>query len=98
MNARACILMGLSGAIALAQGDRPPSNDLPQPYRTLRDWAQLPSGLKWAAVTGVEPAPDGSVYVIHRCFGNSCAGRTEPPILKFDKSGQLIKSWGEAMF
>lgn len=83
---------------ALAQSDQQPRNDLPQPYRTLRDWAQLPSGLKWAAVTGVEPAPDGSVYVIHRCFANSCAGRSEPPILKFDKSGKLLKSWGEGMF
>src|SRR5262249_42301592 len=30
--------------------------------------------------------------------GNSCAGRTEPPILKFDKSGKLLKSWGAGMF
>jgi sugar lactone lactonase YvrE len=36
--------------------------------------------------------------VIHRCFGNSCAGRNEAPILKFDKSGKLLKSWGAGMF
>ena len=29
---------------------------------------------------------------------NSCAGRKEPPILKFDKNGKLVKSWGEGMF
>lgn len=98
MKTLACIVVALPAALALAQSDQPPRNDLPQPYRTVRDWAQLPQSLKWAAVTGVEPAPDGSVYVIHRCFGNSCAGRTEPPILKFDKSGKLIKSWGEGMF
>ena len=31
-------------------------NDLPQPYRTTRDWGQLPPGVVWAAVTAVEPA------------------------------------------
>jgi sugar lactone lactonase YvrE len=76
-----------------------PRNDLPQPYATTRDWGQLPPGTgKWAAVTAVEPSPDGSIYVIHRCFANSCAGRMEPPILKFDANGRLLKAWGEGMF
>lgn len=75
-----------------------PRNDLPQPYSTTRDWGQLPAGVKWAAVTAIEPAPDGSIYVIHRCFANSCAGRKEAPILKYDARGTLLKSWGEGMF
>ena len=50
--------------------------------------------MKWAAVTAVEPAPDGSIYVIHRCFANSCAGRSEAPILKYNASGKLLKSLG----
>src|SRR5687767_4654264 len=75
-----------------------PRNDLPQPYRTTRDWGELPPGVKWAAVTAVEPSPDGSIYVVHRCFANSCAGRPEAPILKYDPSGRLIKSWGEQLF
>jgi hypothetical protein len=82
----------------LAQASSAPRNDLPQPYKTTRDWGQLPPGVKWAAVTAVEPAPDGSIYVIHRCFANSCAGRNEAPILKYDPSGKLLKSWGEGMF
>jgi sugar lactone lactonase YvrE len=75
-----------------------PRNDLPQPYQTTRDWGQLPPGVKWAAVTAVEPAPDGSIYVVHRCFANSCANRKEAPILKYDPSGKLLASWGEGMF
>ena len=70
----------------------------PNPYRRVTDWAQLPAGMKWAAVIGAEPGPDGNIYVVHRCFQNSCAGRTEPAILKFDPSGKLLKSWGEGMF
>jgi len=89
----------LFGLLLLAQaGTSAVRNDLPQPYRTTRDWGELPPGMKWAAVTAVEAAPDGSIYVVHRCFANSCAGRTEPPILKYDANGRLVKTWGEGMF
>src|SRR5437660_6542976 len=89
----------LAAAFTLSGADIQPINDLPDGgYRTVRDWAQPPNGAPWAAVTAVEVAPDGSIYVIHRCRDNSCAGRTEPPILKFDKSGKLLKSWGQGMF
>ena len=76
----------------------PPRNDLPQPYKTTRDWGKLPPGVKWAAVTAIEPAPDGTIYVVHRCFENSCAGRSEAPILKFDRQGRLLASWGQGLF
>jgi hypothetical protein len=85
-------------AAAYAQTNPEPINDLPNPYRTVRDWGKPPGGVPWAAVTAVEVSPDGSIYVIHRCKDNSCAGRPEPPILKFDKSGKLLKAWGENMF
>ena len=91
-------LAALLMAAALMQGPGTPLNDLPQPYRTTRDWGQLPAGVKWAAVTAIEPAPDGSIFVIHRCFANSCAGRSEAPILKYDASGKLLGQWGAGMF
>jgi sugar lactone lactonase YvrE len=84
--------------LAIAAMSTAPRNDLPQPYRTERDWGQLPPGVKWAAVTAIEPAPDGTIYVIHRCFANSCAARSEAPILKYDAKGTLLKSWGAGMF
>jgi sugar lactone lactonase YvrE len=93
--ARITIFFLLLGASQIAGS---PSNDLPQPYRTTRDWGELPPGVKWAAVTAVEPAPDGSIYVVHRCFANSCANRAEAPILKYDPNGKLLASWGERMF
>jgi DNA-binding beta-propeller fold protein YncE len=93
-------LLAASGVAVplLAQVPTSVSNDLPQPYRTTRDWGELPAGIRWAAVTAVEPAPDGTIYVVHRCFANSCAGRSEPPILKFDAQGRLLASWGAGMF
>ena len=75
-----------------------PINDLPNPYRRDANWAQLPAGMKWGAVIGAEQGPDGNIYVVHRCFENSCAGRTEPPIFKFDRAGKVMKSWGASTF
>ena len=42
-----------------------------------------------------EPAPDGTIYVVHRCFENSCAGRPEAPILKYSAAGKLLASFGQ---
>src|SRR4051794_22757769 len=97
------VVICVMGAAAAAQSNAggtsaAPRNDLPQPYRTARDWGQLPPGVKWAAVTAVEPAPNGTIYVVHRCLDNSCAGRPEAPILKYDKGGKLLGSFGQGMF
>src|SRR5687768_7359240 len=88
----------LAAVPAVAQQGTQPRNDLPQPYATTRTWGELPPGVRWAAVTAIEPAPDGTIYVVHRCFANSCAGRSEPPILKFNADGKLLASWGQEMF
>ncbi|HEY7286397.1 MAG TPA: peptidyl-alpha-hydroxyglycine alpha-amidating lyase family protein [Vicinamibacterales bacterium] len=87
-----------ASAVALIAQTRAPRNNLPQPYRTTRDWGELPAGVKWAAVTAIEPAPDGTIFVVHRCFANSCSGRPEAPILKYNAAGKLLASWGAGMF
>ncbi len=75
-------------------------NDLPRPYETQRDWGELPANTAaWASVTAIEPSLDGQfIYVIHRCFENSCEGRSESPILKYDYEGNLLDSFGEGLF
>ena len=93
----ALVLTLMSGVVA-AQPGTAPRNDLPQPYRTTRDWGELPPGVKWAAVTAIEPAPDGTIYVVHRCFENSCAGRPEAPILRYSAAGKLLASFGQRLF
>ena len=90
-------LVALSG-LAAGQAGSQPRNDLRQPYRTTRDWGALPPGVKWAAVTAIESAPDGTIYVVQRCFENSCAGRPEAPILKYDAAGRLLASFGQGVF
>jgi DNA-binding beta-propeller fold protein YncE len=96
----------MTGALAavlsvstLAQDASGPRNDLPQPYRTTRDWGELPPSIaKWPAVSAVEVAPDGTIYVVERCSDNSCEGRSEPPILKYNPQGRLLKTWGAGLF
>ena len=94
---RAMAILAASLCVGAAQSSAP-RNDLPQPYTTTRDWGELPAGVKWAAVTAIEAAPDGSIYVIHRCFANSCANRAEAPILKYNAAGKLLAQWGAKMF
>ncbi len=89
-----------------------PTNDLPNPYQTIAPWGKLPEGRKWGALNGVAIDNDGeSVWVADRCGANpdippgaspfqydSCAGSPLPPVLKFDSSGNLLKSFGAGMF
>lgn len=79
--------------------DIQPLNDLPNPYERIEPWAELPEGIgQWGQVTGAEPGPDGNLYVMHRCFENTCAGRPEDPIVKYDLSGVPIATWGAGLF
>jgi hypothetical protein len=89
---------------ACAQSDAP-TNDAPNPYRTVEGWAKLPEGRKWGSTSAVDIDKDGkSVWVAERCGANSCLDRTTgeikniPPILKFDEHGNLLKGFGAGMF
>ena len=64
MNSIKTGLVLIFAALAYADIGTQPPNDLPDGYRTIRDWAQPPGGVPWAAVTAVEVAANGDVYVI----------------------------------
>ena len=56
-----------------------PTNDLPNPYRTIEGWAQL--GRAWGSTSAVDIDPDGrSVWVAERCGPNSCLGSDLPAV------------------
>jgi len=61
----------------------------PNPYREDAGWAKLPAGAKWAGVISVDPAPNGDIWVFHR---------SDPPLLRFDSTGKVVKSFGEGLF
>ncbi|MGQ0702338.1 MAG: peptidyl-alpha-hydroxyglycine alpha-amidating lyase family protein [Gemmatimonadales bacterium] len=75
-----------------------PTNDLPNPYGTISGWARMPEGRTWGSTSAVEIDQDGvSIWVAERCGENSCAGSNLDPILKFDSTGTLVKSFGAGM-
>src|SRR6266852_773299 len=84
-------LIAMSGGRAYAQGS---PNSQPNPYLTIDGWAKLPEGRTWGQTSQLSLDRDGNVWVAERCGGNTCAGRTEAPILEFDPSGKLVKSFG----
>ena len=76
-------------------------NAQPNPYNTVEGvWGKLPKGRTWGSTSAVFPATDGSgnIWVAERCGANSCAGRDDMPILLFDQSGELLKSFGKNIF
>lgn len=92
-------VLALSARRAQAQADTQPVNSLPNPYQTVEGWAKMPEGRTWGSTSAVEIDRDGkSIWVGERCGANTCAGSNLPPILKFDPSGKLVKSFGEGMF
>jgi DNA-binding beta-propeller fold protein YncE len=97
------------GFPALAQPKYPKPMDLPDPYRLVQGWPIIPkamNGGRWGEVIRVHVAPDGNVWVFHRCFNvvppghATCIGRgpSNPPILEFDPSGRLLRSFGAGLF
>jgi len=107
VTAAAAIVAAL--AVARAEQQKYPApGQLPNPYRLVDRWAQLPStmnGGKWGEVIRVHVDRDG-VWVFHRCFNvvpegsATCVNRgpANPPILKFDTSGRMIRSFGDGLF
>ena len=102
------IVIGLSQAVVFSQSTissaTPPAaspvNDAPNPYRTVENWAQLPEGRMWGSLSAVDVDRDGkSVWVAERCGGNSaCLDSPKvDPILHFDASGKLVRSFGAGL-
>ena len=94
----------VAGAVALtaaAGAQAPnPSNDVPNPYRTVENHFKLPEGRSWGAISAVDIDKDGrSIWIAERCGGNSgCpTNPTVNPILLFDASGKLVRSFGAGM-
>ena len=73
------------------------------PYEVVVNHFKLPSGRTMGSTAAIDIDRDGrSVWVFERCGGTSqglaCADSKLAPILKFDSSGQLVKSFGAGMF
>jgi len=68
------------------------------PYRVVEGWAKLPEGRSWGSTAAVDVDSNDHIWVAERCGANSCAGSNLSPILEFDPSGKLLRSFGAGMF
>src|SRR5262245_57270324 len=93
-------------ALALA-GLRISAQVLPNPYRIVEGWAQLPNGRAMGAVGKVAIDPDGRrIWAVVRCerledparFGDECRDSKTDSVLQFSPEGKVLKSFGGGMF
>jgi sugar lactone lactonase YvrE len=59
------------------------------PYAMLESWPRLNAGMKWGAAIGLIPDGKGGTWMHFR---------SEPPILHFDASGAITRSFAAGMF
>ncbi|HXV86831.1 MAG TPA: peptidyl-alpha-hydroxyglycine alpha-amidating lyase family protein [Gemmatimonadales bacterium] len=92
------VLLVASAGVLHGQASVQPTNDAPNPYRTVEGWARMPEGRTWGATSAVEIDRDGvSIWVAERCAANSCVGSTLDPVLKFDSTGRMVRSFGAGL-
>jgi DNA-binding beta-propeller fold protein YncE len=106
-------IRGFAFAIAftVAAGSYAPAMAQPNPYKSIENWAKMPPGRSWGSTGGVAVDIDGkSIWVFERCGAFAppnqmkpgvpfaCDGSNLDPILKFDATGKLVKSFGAGLF
>jgi sugar lactone lactonase YvrE len=101
-SAAVIVWAAMQGSQSKAQ-DIAPVNSGANPYRVVRDWAQLTLEKRpWGGSNGVAIDRDGkTVWATDRCspgIAPGCLGTMANPIHHFDESGKETKSFGGGMF
>lgn len=100
MIARIRTSLALLFACVFALGAVPAGaqNNAPNPYKTIENWAKLPAGRVWGATSAVYPANDGKhIWIAERCGANLCVGSDLDPVLLYDESGNVVRSFGAGL-
>jgi len=82
------VLFGTMAAALFAQ---------PNPYRTIENFFKLPEGRPWGSTSTIAVDSKGHIWIAERCGANSCVGKSVDPVLEFDDSGKLLKSFGSGL-
>ena len=56
------------------------------PYQAVPDWPKLPAGWNFGETSGVDVAPDGSIWVFNR---------GPHPVMQFSPDGRMLQAWSE---
>lgn len=99
--AAALAIAGATMAQAPLPAGAPTNEGLPNPYRTVADWAKLPEGRPWGSTAGVTVDPKGNIWVAERCgqaYPKGCGDSHLAPILQFSPEGKLLSAFGADLF
>jgi sugar lactone lactonase YvrE len=89
MAVAASAFIGLAAQQPAAPRPAAGKNLMANPYRMLENWPHLGPGMKWGAAIGIIPDGGGGTWMHFR---------SEPPIIHFNKEGNITKSFGQGMF
>ncbi len=103
---RSGLIVAVATLVWLGTGVEAVAQALPNPYRAVDGWAQLPDGRQMGAVGGITTDAGGDhIWAVVRCdataperFGNECLDSDLDPILQFDLDGQVVESFGGGLF
>jgi DNA-binding beta-propeller fold protein YncE len=100
---RAVFAIGL--AVAAVAGAPGIARAQQNPFRLVENWAQVPAGFAWGELADADLDAQGNLWVLHRppTPGGSAAsagskGGGEIPVLMFDATLKLTKSFGQGLF
>ena len=68
-------------------------------YQTIDNFFKMPDGRKIGSTAGITVDRDGSsIWVFERCGAQDCVGSMAAPVLKFDATGRVVRSFGAGLF
>ncbi len=101
LRGAAATVFAISAIPGFAQPSYAPPNagEVPDPYRAVLNWGQIPDGRKWGATAGVAVGRDGDIWTYDRCGSNSCAESDADPVFEIDqKTGAVRRHFGKGLF
>jgi DNA-binding beta-propeller fold protein YncE len=73
-------------------------------FRQVENWAQLPQGFAWGEIADADLDADGNLWILHRpptpggsAWSGGSKGGGDVPVLMFDRSRRLAKSFGQGL-
>jgi hypothetical protein len=79
-----------AAALVVALATSPVGQSPRPPYRAVDNWAMLPAGLKLGEVPAMAIDQLGErIFAFHR---------GDPPVVEFDPSGRVVRTWGTGAF
>src|SRR3954451_20993450 len=60
-----------------------------EPYKLVENWGPHLQGIEWGETAGLTIDADGRLYAFTR---------NGPPVVEFDTTGKVLKTWGQGQF